>query len=277
MSETQRHSDDEPAEPPEELYAQLEAVREENDRLRREYARAKQTAYRRTALGLAGTGVASLAAAAVLPGVRDILLVLGATGVFGGILTRYLTPERVVTVDVGESVYDALSEAGARLVDELGLRDDRVYLPVGERVRLFVPKHADFDLPDGDTLFVTDDDATRGVTLPPSGRGLVEELDAAAPAVGGDSLVGVARQAGDALVEQFEVADSVDVTAAGGENEDRVVVRVSGESFGSLDQFDHPVVSVVGVALADELDAPISVDVTEREGELVVACTRIED
>jgi hypothetical protein len=114
-----------------ELRTQLRLLAEENEQLRDSYARAKQTQYRRTALGLAALGCLGVAGGVLVAGASDVLFVLGGIGLFGGLLTYYLTPEQFVAADVGRAVYSVLAANEAALVDELGLSDRRVYVPAG--------------------------------------------------------------------------------------------------------------------------------------------------
>ncbi|WP_201292882.1 hypothetical protein [Halobacterium bonnevillei] len=237
---------------------QLAVLREENERLRTEYVRARQTSYRRTAAALLGIGVLAFLAGGLLRGVRDVLFVLGAIGVFGGVLTWYLTPERVLTVGVSESVYDAVASNGAQLRDELGLQATSVYVPAPDGPRLFVPQHQEYSIPESlDAVFLTGSDAERGVALTPSGQRLVAELDRTRTGPAPDTLRAAVSQLGDAVVEQFEVADAIRVAESTAD--DRVVVTIEGSAFGSLSDFDHPVVSVLGCGLAQTQDTPIAV------------------
>lgn len=272
---TPNHSD-ESAESTEELAAQLEILQEENSRLRAEYTRAKKATYRRTAIALGGIGVFSLSAAVVLPTIRRLLIVLGAIGIFGGVLTYYLTPERVVTVDVSESIYNAHHAVGNQLVDELGLTDTRIYLPVRDEVRLFIPKHREFELPTENSLFITNDDSTRGVTLRPTGESLATELRTATPSGTNPPFVAAIRQAGDAVVEQFEIADHVDITTDASDAETKVIIEISGAAFGRLSKFDHPIVSMIGTTAADELDTAIRVNVMRQSDSFVATYERLE-
>ena len=165
----------------------LELLSEENRRLRDEYRRARRTNYRRTALGMAGLGALSGLGAVLFPSSRTVLLALAGIGLFAGILTYFLTPEQFVSASVGERTYAAHAATGAELVETLGLSGTTVYLPTGDTadedagVRLFVPQHRKYDLPDGDdatTLFVaTDDERQRGVAVPPTGSGLFPEFE----------------------------------------------------------------------------------------------------
>lgn len=255
LAETEH--DDEPADEADQ--SRLQALQAENDRLRREYARAKQTTYRRTAGLLAAVGVIACLIGLVLPDVRDVLFVVGAIGVFGGILTAYLTPERVLTIDVSESVHAALASNGASIRQELGLQQTAIYVPDGDAVRLFVPQHREFDLPDDFTgVFLAEDAATRGVAFTPAGLGLIREFERAQTAPTPNSLASAVEHVGDAAVEQFEIADTVTVDAD--VDDERVVVSVEGSAFGPLTEFDHPVVSVLGCGAALALDKPLRIE-----------------
>jgi hypothetical protein len=137
------------------LEARLEVLREENERLRREYARARRSQYRQTAIGLGVLGTLAAVAAILFPEQSPILLALGGTGLFGAVLTYYLTPEQFVPATVGERIHRAHTANQAALIDDLGLQDDRLYVPTPERetmARLFVPQRADHELPPADVL-----------------------------------------------------------------------------------------------------------------------------
>ena len=261
---------------PDELAGRLTIVEAENDRLRREYTRARKHRYRRTALGLGLVGAVALAGAALLPGSRTLLLSLGGIGIFAAVLTFYLTPDRVVTADVGERVYRALAENGTAMVGELGLDDAHVYVPTGgERgVRLYVPQTAGTELPSAEALgsvfVVTDED--RGLSLRPTGetlfgtfeRGLVDELAGDPPRL--------ADQLADGLVEEFELVRSASADA----EEGRLTVGVRDSTFGPSDRFDHPVPSFVAVGVARALAVPVRVSVRtgdEERADYLVTCT----
>uniref|UniRef100_UPI000E25BD3A hypothetical protein n=1 Tax=Halorussus litoreus TaxID=1710536 RepID=UPI000E25BD3A len=270
------------------LAAQVELLAAENRRLREEYVRARRTTDRRTALGLFAIGALAVLGGLALPGSREVLFALGGTGLFGGLLTYYLTPEQFVAADTGERVYAALATTGAELVAELGLQDDRVYAPVrggesadgsdanGEQVsgrarhgevRLFVPNRSEFAVPDGDDLdslfVVTGDERERGVSLSPTGGGLYREFESAMVETVESRPAALAAQLADALVEGFELAESAsaDADPAGG----RVTVEISGSVYGAVDRFDHPVASLFAVGLAATLGAPVSATVTPAE------------
>lgn len=254
------------------LRLELERLRERNERLRETFARAKKAEYRSAALGMGVVGSVAIATAALLPVVRTILLVLGATGLFGAVLTYYLTPQRFVAADVGRGVYRAMSEDRSALVTELGLADKRVYIPVDEansRVRLFVPQFEAYDIPPEEeldsVLVVPGDEAGRGVSFTPTGEDLYESF---AEAVSGNPETDprvVTTRLCDALVEQFELVDAteVDYDTAGRQ----LTVSVEGSVYGSGGGVDQPVVSVLAVGLARVLERPVRAEVAVTDGE----------
>jgi hypothetical protein len=260
-------SSDEPAEL---LQARLELLREENDRLRREYTRSRRSQYRRTALWLGVLGVLGVGGALLVPQQSAILFALGGTGLFGGVLTYYLTPERFVPATVGERVHQAHTANQAALIDDLGLQDERLYVPTPEQptpARLFVPQRVDHEIPASDALdhllVVTTDPATRGVAFTPTGAPLYEEFEATVTGDPASEPGLVATQLADAIVETFELAASAAADADRGG--DAVAIRVSDPVFGTLDDPDHPVVSVLATGLAVRLGRPVSVTVRETE------------
>ncbi|MFC7079072.1 hypothetical protein [Halorussus caseinilyticus] len=259
---TDRSGDDAVTET-ERLRARVAVLEEENDKLRREYARSKRARHRRTALGLFAVGALAVVAGLALPASRDVLFALGGTGLFAGVLTYYLTPERFLPASVGESVYAALAENGTAIRAELGLADETVYVPAPERAsrdeRVFVPRRDDYELPDDESLartFVTSDDRQRGVTLEPAGLALVAEFERALSGSLAEDPETLADQLADGAAEQFELADRLDADP----DDRRVTVGVTGSAFGRVDRFDHPIQSFLGVGLARGLDRPVAVE-----------------
>ncbi|WP_321112670.1 hypothetical protein [Halorussus salinisoli] len=249
----------------EELRAQVAVLEEENDRLRREYARSKRARHRQTALGLFAVGLVAVVGGLALPASRDVLFALGGTGLFAGVLTYYLTPEQFLPASVGESVYSSLAETGASIRAELGLADATVYVPQSERTtrdeRVFVPQRDDYELPDDDALartFVTAEGRRRGVAFEPVGESLVSEFEhALSGSLAGDPET-LADQLADGVVQQFELARGLDSDVDPGER--RVTVGVAGSAFGRVDRFDHPIQSFLAVGLARGLGRPVEVE-----------------
>jgi hypothetical protein len=258
------------------LLARIETLEDENERLRRELSAARRTSYRRTAVGMAVLGGAALAGAALLPDVREVLLALGGTGLFGALLTYYLTPERFVAASVGEAVYVTLATNLEAIAAELELSETAVYVPVDgdPAVRLYLPEQplAAVSLPDPaelhDTFVV--EPGHRGLSLRPSGDPLREELlEATEPLPESPGLL--VRAVSEALVEQFELVDAADfdVDEAG-----RATVRITGSAYGPVDRLDHPVASLLATTLAHVLDRPVELEVapTEEGAGYLVTC-----
>lgn len=259
-----------------ELRTQVELLTEENERLRDSYTRAKQTQYRRSAIGLAAVGALAAIGGLLVPTASTVLFALGGTGLFGGVLTYYLTPERFIAADVGRDVYATLAANEAALTSELGLAAERVYAPVSagsDPVRLFVPQDTEYTLPAETALAdqtILADSESRGLALTPSGTGLLTSLESTLPGSLAESPPELVTQLSDALVEQFELADAVDadIDPDGG----RCSVAVSGSAYGPLDQFDHPVVSLLASGFTAGLSVPVTTSVsvpTDEDADVV--------
>lgn len=250
--------------------AQLEILAEENRQLREAYVSARQSPYRKTAQGLVVLGLVAGLGGLLLPDGRDVLFALAGTGLFGGLLTYYLTPERFVTADVSENVYGTMAANEAAIAAELGLQDEHVYLPTGDSrlARLFVPQRPETELPSTLTTPLVTDSTHRGVVLEATGtellrsvRRTLEDEFARSPTELGDQLA-------DGLVETLELARSaeVDVDADDG----RATVAVAKNEFGDLEQFDHPVASFFAVGFAVGLERVVTLEVDADAG--LVTC-----
>ena len=257
------------------LVARLAA---ENRRLRDEHARLRRTRHRRTAVGLAAVGVVAAVAGLAFPDARPVLFALAGTGLFAAVLTVYLAPGRFVAADVGGGAYDAHARTVEALVEELGLSDRRVYVPLpagADPARLFGPQHADYALPAAadlePLLVVTDDPGARGVSLHPTGGPLLRELRRSLSGPLPDEPEPLADALAEAVVEAFELADSAAPEVAAG----RVTVGVAGGAFGDVDRVDHPVASLLGVGLAVGLGRPVAVETARADddrADVLVTC-----
>lgn len=263
-----------------ELAVQVELLAAENERLRREYSRARQSKHTRAALGLGALGVLSLVAGVLFPAAQTVLFALGGTGLFVGVLTYYLTPERFVSATVGDRIYEALASNHASLAAELGLGETRLYVPLGDSpdaVRLFVPQHVDYRIPAAEelrsVLVLPDDERGRGFAVRPTGDALFAEFRSTTVDEVSDVPAVLAAQLADALVESLEIAASAapDVDPEGG----RVSVAIADSAYGPVDRFDHPIASFLGTGMAIGLDVPTEVTVTagDDRAEAVVTCT----
>lgn len=255
------------------LAAQVELLADENQRLRDEYVRARQSRYRATAIGLAAIGTVAVLGSLVFTDAREVLVALGATGLFGALLTYYLTPSRFVAADVGERVYTASTANVAAIGDELGLRDERVYLP-GETVpaRLYVPQHADYSIPDERAGPIVVDDDSRGLLLEATGAELFQPFERALTGDLAAEPTPLAAQLTDGLVEQFELARSAEADVDAGDG--RATIAVSDSAFGPIDRFDHPIPSLLAVGFAAGLERPVRLEIAagDDRADWLVTC-----
>ncbi|WP_241175393.1 hypothetical protein [Natronolimnobius sp. AArcel1] len=248
-----------------EFAAQVELLTEENERLREEYVRARRTQYRATAIGLAGIGLLAVLGGLLFPTAREVLIGLGATGLFGAVLTYYLTPTQFVAADVGERVYTATTANLADIVDELGLREDRIYVPgETEPARLYVPQHADISVPESRSGPFVAAEESRGLLLTASGTELFREFERGLTGTLASAPPVLAEQLTDALIQQFELARSAEIDTDPEHN--RITVAITESAFGPVDRFDHPIGSFLAVGFASGLGQPVRLEVTPDSG-----------
>ncbi|MEF8841327.1 MAG: hypothetical protein V5A62_06830 [Haloarculaceae archaeon] len=245
---------------PEALGARVELLREENRRIRAEHARVRRSSYRRTALGLAAVGLLAAVGSLPFPGSRGTLFVLAAVGLFGAVLTYYLTPERFVAAAVGEATARTHADGLAAVAADVGLSDERIYLSgPGRRVRLFVPQRSSFSVPDDPSpgFLVSEVPTERGLVVDATGEALFGEFERTLDGPFGEELPTVADQLAEGLVEGFELVDR-----ATPETDGRTLrLGVAGSVLGPVDGFDHPVVSFAATGVARALDEPVSASV----------------
>ncbi|MFD1570486.1 hypothetical protein [Halorubrum laminariae] len=254
-------------------HPRIAVLEAENRQLRQEYARARQTTYRRTALGLLVVGLLGLVGGVVFPDARTVLFALGGTGIFSGVLTYVITPERFIAASVGTRLFEAVRAEREALIDELGLRGEPVYVRVDDAVRLFIPRQHDASLPaqsDLTNLFVVPDASKRGgVALYPTGGPLFSEFIKTTDTTLGSEPQTVAPVVTDAVVDLFELADSG--TADIDTETNRITFEFSGAGLGDPTAIDHPIASFLAVSLVTALTEPLTVEVTET-APLTVTC-----
>jgi hypothetical protein len=216
-------------------------------------------------------GGLSLVAALLFPALQTIFIAFGGTGVFAGIVTFYLTPERFVSASVSDTLFDTLSDVEQHLIRELELQAEAVYVPTASRpgtnARLFIPQHVEYVVPDPEQLgelFVTSAvEAEQGVSLPPTGDRLYTAFEQAASGELGDDPSAIATQLTAALSEQFEVVYETTIEIS---DENRSAsIAFDTPAFGDIHQLDHPVVSLLAVGFATGLDRPVTVDTREDD------------
>jgi hypothetical protein len=244
----------------------------ENRQLREEYARARQSTYRRTAVSLLVVGLLGIAGGVVFTAARTVLFALGGTGIFAGVLTYFITPERFISAEIGGRLFEAVRADREAMIDELGLRGEPVYVP-GDEVRLYVPRDADAPLPeplaDLDLFVVPDDPTTGGVAFHPTGVPLFDEFSDTTDQPLGARPQSAAPVIADALVEVFELADSAE--SAVDTDTQRITFEIRGAGLGDPTAIDHPISSFLGVSLVEALAEPVEITVTDDEP-LTVTC-----
>lgn len=252
-----------------ELTARVELLAEENRRLRAEYVRAQQSKYRRTAYGLGLVGALAILGGVLFSNGREVLFALGTTGLFGAVLTLYLSPGQFVAADVGERVYAAMAANETAIATELGLSENRVYVPTDGAARLYIPQQTEFEIPEETHTIIADGEG-RGLFLEATGSALFTAFERGLTGELAESPPLLATQLADGLVEQFELASTVDTDTDKG----RATFRIRGSAFGDVDRLDHPVVSFVAVGFAIGLDQPVSVDVVagDKHADWLVTC-----
>lgn len=257
-----------------ELAAQVELLTEENERLRTEYARSRQSQYRKTALGLGTVGLIAGVAGLLFAESRDVLFVLAGTGLFGGVLTHYLTPGQFVAADVGERVYAGLAANQAAIAAELGLGDERVYLPDDDRdqVSLFVPRHREFELPDAKAGPIVTEEGSRGLLLETTGERLFDEFERGLTGELAETPGALTTQLTDGLVESLELARSADPDVD--PETGRATIAITESAFGDVSRFDHPIASFFAVGFATGLGRPVSLEVEpgDERADWLVTC-----
>ncbi|RLM49541.1 hypothetical protein DVK06_14370 [Halorubrum sp. Atlit-28R] len=244
----------------------------ENQQLREEYTRARQTTYRRTAVGLLFVGVLGIIGGVGFPDARSVLFALGGTGIFAGVLTYFITPERFITARVGTRVFEAVRADREAIIDELGLDGDPVYVP-GDDVRLFVPRHEDTSLPGTtgrlDLFVVPDDPTTGGVAFYPTGEPLFEEFTESLDQPLDSRPQAATSVIADGLVNVFELADGVESVVD--TDTRRITFEISGSGLGDPNAIDHPISSFLAVSVVEALSEPVQVTV-RADGPLTVTC-----
>ena len=254
------------------LETRVAVLEAENQQLREEYTRARQSTYRRTAVGLVIVGIVGILGGVGFPDARTVLFALGGTGVFAGVLTYFITPERFIAASVGTRVFEAVRADREAIIDELGLSGDPVYLP-GTEVRLFVPRHEDTPLPDPNDqppfFVVPDDPTTGGVAFHPTGVPLFAEFADSRDQSLEARPQAVAPVIADALVNVFELAESVE--SAVDTDTGRITFEIDGNGLGDPTAIDHPIASFLAVSVVEALAAPVQVTVTAAD-QLTVTC-----
>jgi quercetin dioxygenase-like cupin family protein len=189
-----------------------------------------------------GLGIGLVVAGMTVPEARTLLFAWGGTALFLAALLRFVSVEPTVSAAVTTAIYTALA-TGARPADHSGRHR---YVPEGDGSSLEV----------GEETFVPVGERLLATVETPHWAGTVEERLAV--------LV-------DVVVNELELARRVSARTT----DHGATVTVTESRVGTDVVFDHPVGSIVGVALATHLGRPVDVDVRAEEEAaetLVVVC-----
>ena len=268
-TESQAPGDEERVEALEERVRELEAT---NERLRS--VNGPRVTYRAAVILLLLVSAVAAGGTVIYPGSRDVLIGIAGTGAFGAVLLGMLVQERLLSASVSRALYDTLCRNESRLASRLRVAECSRYVPNGRDslgVRLYLTRSLEDPIPPSESLdstVVTVNDHY-ALLLEPTGHELVdlfERTDNELP--GTVELATVVLR--EAVVQQFEIADSVEVVDlefADGSGRNRMRVRVWGSVLGDAARLDHPIRSLVGVALARIVDSPVESEArAEDEG-----------
>lgn len=257
--------------------AHLEVLQAENRRLRREAVHAHQASHRRTALGLTAIGIVGVGSAALFPSLQTVLLVLGAIGLFGAVLTYYLTPERFVAAAVGDRIAAAMDESLQRLETQLGLTDQRIIVPTSapDTATLYVPVEEVQDLSEAalpavealDSPFVTNSEGALGLAIIPSGVKLYSVFSDQGASGTASTIPERLETLGEALSEQFELVDSVEIDST---TQGEATLRLIEPVYADGSWFEDPLASFLGVGLITHLNKPVSVTVRTDDPDRII-------
>jgi hypothetical protein len=258
------------------LLAQQRALEAENERLRSAYAAAQRSRYRRTAIALCVVGLISAGAGVVFQGSQPVLFAIGATGLFAGVLTYYLSPTQFVAETIGDRLVEANAATLNAFVQTLGLSGTIVYVPttngsIQTEVVAFLPQSTEYTIPTDITpgIIPDTDPAAQGVAIVPVGGLLLAEFTRALTGDRATDPDPLGEQLGEALTDQFELASTVRIeTAITGDTDStdgvpagRLTIVCTDPVFAGATAFDHPIGSFVASGVATALDRPVELRV----------------
>lgn len=243
--------------------------------------RARQSAFGFIILGLVSTAGGLLEWNTQM---AVVLVAVGATFFFGGIVTLTLDSGQYLVTSVHQSIYSDLSENLERLIEAYDLQKTLIYLPRtgSESPVLFLPKHPDHQLPrdiERDSLFVESHNSrAEGIILRPAGATLFSKFESMLEGEMGGTIEELTRQLSDGLIEGFELVDGIRTDVR---PEDNVVEFViTGDLHRTGRAHENPVQSFLAVGLAKGLDTPIAVEPiqeTENNEALAFRCRGVRD
>jgi len=230
----------------------------------------RSRSYRLTALGLflLGASAGVLAIAEPSSDLRGVLTAFAGVGLFGALLLFLVRPSATSATDPVEDVYRAYAANAEALTRDIELGERHVYAPTTYTTEGFTPVALTVSETAGEEVstdrnrrpvFGTADPGDRSsITLYPAGAALFDAFEGMVVTDLSSDPVELAAQLADGLVLGLELAEDIDpnVDAAAG----TATITVTGQRFGSLDQFDHPVASFLAVGFATGLGVAVTLD-----------------
>lgn len=187
----------------------------------------------------AGLGVVLVVAGFAVPEAETLLFAWGGTALFLSLLLRFVFMEPTVSAAVTTDIYTTMAS----------------------NARQRAPSGRHRYVPDGDGISL----AVDGETFDPIGERLLATVETA----GGDGTLDERLAVlVDVVVNELELAGRASVTTT----DDGATVTVTGSHVGTVELFDHPVASLVGVTLAEYFESPVHVDTRVESDSLVVTC-----
>lgn len=260
------------------LEKRIEALEKKNRSLKAENEQLRSVAgsrltYRRAAILFVLISATAAGGAVVYPDSRDVLIGIAGTGAFGAVLLGILVQEWLISASVGRAIYETLWQNERQLASRLGTDGVSRYLPPDEGslgVRLYLSRSLDDPTPPSDSLAssVISVDDHYALLLEPTGNEFIAILERTNGDLPEDIQAATAVLK-EAIVDLFELAVGAEVAdldlSEGSEN--RVRFRVAGSVLGDAARLDHPIRSIIGVALARIADEPVESEAwTEDNG-----------
>lgn len=247
-----------------ELESLVDILHTQNESLRSDYARARQVSHRQTAGALAVVSLIAVLGGIVFSNVRSMLFATGAIGVVGSVMTWYLTPGQTMPIEVAQSISNGAMTTLSDIRSTLGLEATVVYVPVGNQVRGFMPRHPEFKIPDETPRsFPRNSDGSKCFTFSPTGLELAYEIDQMETTADHTGMLVMSEAVVEALTEHYEIADGIEI--ASNADDPGLNVTVTGSDFGSLAQIDNPITSTLACTISLNSGSPIIVEAIDDE------------
>jgi len=263
-----QNSDEGPAH----MSRELRRLAARNNELRADSLRARFARYRALSAALMGAGLGVLLIGLIF-GMENIvgatiastLVILGGIGLFTGIFTYYLTPERFVTATVVTAVCRSLDSVSQSMQGEW-TKPVYTYDPESgsaNEVRLELVSN----LESTDRGPITEElgrprpDEIPGITaakVAPTGMFLYREARLSLTQEVGSTNERILSLA-ETLDSPLGLVDNLEATW----DSSRLSVRIADSACGPIDRFDHPVVSLLACGLAIETESSVVCE-TER-------------